>query len=1038
MTTKASPTSTVHTAGGVTHTLGTGTASGTLIGHNGRRVEVELHDVTVLPHIERNLISIPKLVKAGYGVYFHKTGAYIFDSDSKLVITGKFENDLFSVSFQPAGSPTDAVYFNTSKPAPLMTWHRRLGHLSLNALRWLAKHAVGIRFSDLHEEDCADCSEANIKRKPHPHLGNLSSAPGFGLHMDLDHADVRSIDQKQYSLTIVDDASRFVFCDPIRLKDDTKLIVQRKIALIERHTGQKVMWIRCDRGGEFMALRQWCESKGIAFTHSGAGEHAQNPVAERMHQNIQHKARAMMTTANWPESRWPHAYQYATEIVNVSPARANSHLTPYAIWHSKLPDYDATRTFGCLAVARKKPKNEKAPTIHRRGVRCVFTGLHPESKTYLLLRLSDLQPIDNYNVDFFEHQFPFYGDRLIPNDSSAHSSGKPAVTNSGNETANSGNSTEELPTSSSGNETSGSVRRSKRKITPSLKSLANFTAFCRVASPAEKLQALAAYVVHNADPNNRREAMKSANWFQWKQAEREELNSLLANCTWVLVDRKPEMNVIDTRWLYKTKLNPDGTIERYKCRLVARGFQEKAENLEDTYSSTLKMNSIRTVFAIAAIHKLLVHHLDIKTAFLYGKVTKETFLKQPPGYEDTERPNAVCRLIKSIYGLRSSPLIWLNELRSTLRACGFTQCVSDPCVLINERTGVITACYVDDLLLLGCNEEAMAEVKAKLASKYTLKDFGLCKRIVGLNVEWTEEGILLHSQSYIRSMLENFNMTECRSHPIPMNPGLRLAPVDRVFQEEHKELLHKLPYRALIGSLLYAVVTTRPDIAYAVSYLSRFNDCYTIDHWKAAKQVLRYLAGTRDLGLFFRYGEEGAAPTLELYSDADFAMCEDTRRSVGGTVVLLNGCVIGYSSRRHKMVTRSTCEAEYVQLSDSVSDSLWFSSLLGELGYPQNHVSVYEDNQSAIKLASTERITDRNRHIDIRYHQVREKVADGRVVLRYCNTTDMLADTMTKALHKGPFFAHRDGLGMRSLSHLTSQSTDQVGNSDCGPAAAQM
>lgn len=1033
---------TVHTAGGITHTLGAGAALGTLLGTAGRRVEVELRDTVLLPHIERNLLSVSKLAKAGFGTYFNHTGAYIFDTTGKLMLTGQLENDLYSLKFLPAATgPSGSSFFNKAKPAPLMTWHRRLGHLSLNAVRWLAKHAVGVRFSDTREEPCTDCAEANVKRKPHPHLGNMSDLPGVGLHLDLDHADVRSVDHKNYSLTVVDDASRFVFNHQLRLKDETKLVVQTMIERVERRTGRKVKWIRADRGGEFAALRTWCLDRGIEFQHSGTGEHSQNPVAERMHQNIQHKARAMMTTANWPRTRWPHAYRYAADIINLAPARANCHLSPYEIWFGKPPDYDAAKVFGCLAIARKK--SEKASTINNRGERCVFVGLHRESKTYLLLRLSDLKLMDDYNVEFFEENFPFQGDQ--PDTSEPEESGNGSETeDSGNEAAptDSGNedSGKAVTTGFSGKSDQEKVRnqiatttrrypRRTRTLTPKLKNVDTFSAFCQIASPAETLQALAVHLILNPDPKTRQQAMKSADWYHWEKAEKEELNSLLQNATWELVDERPEMDVIDTKWIYKTKLHPDGTIERRKCRLVARGFQERLEPHEDNYSSTLKMNSIRLVFALAAILHLIVHHLDIKTAFLYGKVNKDIYVRQPPGYLDANRPNAVCKLIKSLYGLRCSPQIWLSELRSTLRTCGFEQCVADPCIMINRQTGVIVACYVDDVLILARSVKCMSTVKRTLCAKYTVRDLGLCERIVGINVKWTTEGILLHCDTYVQRMLETFNMTNCRRTDIPMNSGLQLDPIDADFRTEAKILLDKLPYRALTGSLLYAVVTTRIDIAFAVSYLCRFNDSYSTSHWQAAKQVLRYLSSTSDTGLFYPYGNSDSVPKLEIYSDADYARCNQTRRSVGGTVVRLNGCVVGYSSRRHKCVTRSTCEAEYVQLSDSVTDALWFSSLLGELGFPQHGIVVHEDNQSTIKLASTERITERNKHIEVRHHHIREKVADGRIQLQYCSTQDMLADTLTKPLARPQFCTLRDKLGMRSASTM-NKIPDQVGKSE--------
>jgi hypothetical protein len=310
----------------------------------------------------------------------------------------------------------------------------------------------------------------------------------------------------------------------------------------------------------------------------------------------------------------------------------------------------------------------------------------------------------------------------------------------------------------------------------------------------------------------------------------------------------------------------------------------------------------------------------------------------------------------------------------------------------------------------------MVPLKQSLKSKYNLHDLGLCKRIVGINVEWTDEGIYLHSESYIRKILEGFNMLDCKPGKVPMYAGVDLSPTDEAFLTEHSTILAKLPYKALIGSLLYAALTTRMDIAFAVSYLSRFSTCYSDQHWRCAKHVLRYLQGTRRKGLFYPFADPSSIspPTLTLYADADFAHCKQTRRSTGGGQIYINDCLVGYSSRRQKIVTRSTCEAEYVQLADSVSDSIWFSTLLGELGFPQSKVKVYEDNQSTIKMASSTHINDRSKHIDIRHHHIREKVQDDTIELLYCPTEAQRADCLTKPLPQTTLEPLLQLSGMRS------------------------
>ena len=452
----------VSTAGGDTMPIGIGWANGKLIGNSEKDFEVSLQDITVLPNVERNLLSVSKLALAGYCSLFHATGAYIFDPNMNVILTAELVDNLYSLRFKVDDQDSNDAEVNGGKipaaisahksnnrsiddssdcstysedeldstddhddshyggftrifagsAASLWTWHRRLGHISVRAIKWLAK-TCGFKITDPQPGDgdpskCVDCAIANCKRKAHPSIRNRSNSKLHGIHFDLDHVSRRDVEGYRYNLLMVDDATRYKVSVPLKLKNDTMPAIVQFIRASERRSGLKVKFVRCDRGTEFKPLRQWCKKRGISFETAGTGEHFQNPVAERGHQTIQSLARAMMTTANWPRNRWTHAYSYATEVANRTKATPDSDVTPWEHWHERPVDHNRLKTFGCLVIARVRVKGrDKGPKIHNCGIECVFVGLHPESKTYKLLRLDTMKPYDDYNAEFFEYRFPF-------------------------------------------------------------------------------------------------------------------------------------------------------------------------------------------------------------------------------------------------------------------------------------------------------------------------------------------------------------------------------------------------------------------------------------------------------------------------------------------------------------------------------------------------------------------------------------------------------------------------------------------------------
>jgi hypothetical protein len=370
----------------------------------------------------------------------------------------------------------------------------------------------------------------------------------------------------------------------------------------------------------------------------------------------------------------------------------------------------------------------------------------------------------------------------------------------------------------------------------------------------------------------------------WRTAMDEEFKSLLENQTWELVECPLGVKPVPMKWVYKIKRNGDGSVECFKARLVAKGFlQKQGVDFEEVYAPVSKQTTVRALLAVCAEKDLELEQLDVKTAFLNGHLEEEIYMQQAQGYEEGS-PTMVCKLRRAIYGLRQAPRAWYLRLKEEMEKLGWTVSGADPALFTRrEEGGVFYALvYVDDILMTGPKDSLVMErLKAELTETFDIRDLGESSYFLGMEIERKrDEGtIKLSHKKLTGEILNRFKMSEAKGRSVLLSQGEKLTrdgePLDT---DEHH-------YQELIGSLLYLSVCTRPDIAYAVGALSRYMSAPTTDHWRAAMGILRYLAGTRDLGIVF--GKGGLIP--EGYVDADYAEEVDTRRSTTGYVFILAG-----------------------------------------------------------------------------------------------------------------------------------------------------
>ncbi len=521
-------------------------------------------------------------------------------------------------------------------------------------------------------------------------------------------------------------------------------------------------------------------------------------------------------------------------------------------------------------------------------------------------------------------------------------------------------------------------------------------------------------VIEPKEPNSVAEALGGPQRQQWLKAMKEEFSNHVRLGTFRAVERPTQQRVIGSRWVFKLKRNSSGEIVRFKCRWVALGYLQKAGvDFEETYAAVMKMKTARALVALAVEHRLQLFSADIVAAFLEGPIDKEVYVELPKGFLKPG-DQRVGRLQKALYGCRQAPRAFWLELSKYLLKIGFHQTKSDPCLFRRvEADGkpTLVGVYVDD-----CEIAATVSAKNRLIKQLrerfdAVKDLGALNEILGIKVIRGSDGSVHLSQpGFIVRLLQLAKLQDATTRPIPMQPGLNLTKSMAPTTDEERLAMRDLPYRSILGSLLYLALGTRPDIAFAVSFLARFSADPGLAHWKALKNLLRYLKGSALHGI--RYSRKGST-NFDSFADADWAGSLDDRKSVTGWLIRLGGAPICWQSQKQSCVALSTMEAELIALAACSSEALWWRSLLSEIGFSQIGPSViHDDNQSCIAFAHNYGPLKRARHIDLRYHFIRDEIAKGKLKLRYVPSAHNLADILTKPLGTAVFRRLRTELGI--------------------------
>ena len=979
--------------------------------------EVSLQNVYHVPGMRKNLLSVAQLTSSGHFVLFGPRDVKVYQD---LKISGMPTMEGRRLESVYVMSAESAYVDKTRKNETADLWHMRLGHVSYSKLSVMMKKSMlkGLPQFDVRTDTvCAGCQYGKAHQLPYEESKFRAKEP-----LELVHSDVfgpvkqPSVGGMRYMVTFIDDFSRYVWVFFMKEKSDTFSKFKEFRETIEGEVGKKIICLRTDNGGEYTSNEffQYLRDCRIRHQFTCANTPQQNGVAERKNRHLAEVCRSMLHAKNVPGRFWAEAMRTAAHVINKLPQPRLEFVSPFEkLWDMK-PTVSFFRVFGCVCYVFVP--NHLRSKFDKKAVRCIFVGYDSQRKGWKCCDPTIGRCYTSRDVVFDEASSWWSSEKEVLSNSKEFEEKlqqkmgeqTPQILSSSHEAEDSyddDNIEQEVTQNPwqtgvyyQPDEEGGPI---ETEVSTPQSQLRRST---RIRKPNPKYANAAIEEEASVkEPDTFEEASQNSEWIK---AMEEEITALEQNQTWDLVPKPRDVKAISCKWVYKIKRRPDGSIERYKARLVARGFsQQYGLDYDETFSPVAKLTTVRVLLALAANKDWNLWQMDVKNAFLHGELDREIYMIQPMGFHNQDHPEHVCKLRKALYGLKQAPRAWYGKIAEFLTQSGYSVTPADSSLFVKANGGrlAIVLVYVDDLIITGDDEAEILRTKENLSVRFQMKELGQLKHFLGLEVDRTQEGIFLCQQNYSKDLLKKFGMLECKPISTPMEPNGKLC------AHEGKDLEDALMYRQLVGSLIYLTLT-RPDISYAVGVMSRYMQNPKKSHLEAVRRILRYVKSTANYGILYKKGEDCK---LVGYCDADYAGDHDTRRSTTGYVFKLGSGAISWCSKRQPTVSLSTTEAEYRASAMAAQESTWLIQLMNDLHQRVDYaVPLYCDNQSAVRLAENPVFHARTKHVEVHYHFIREKVLQEEIEMRRIKTDDQIADLFTKGLNASKFENFRRQFGM--------------------------
>lgn len=940
---------------------GKGDASVVLNDDEGCAHNVLLKNALCIPSYSQDIFSVRSAVDQGVSVAFTPESSDLVTENGTRFNVQKSNNLYYLYNVNHAKKKTRS----------LQDWHEVLGHCNIKDVLNLENAVEGMTISSKSNFNCESCIKGKMceyrNRSPDLKAKNVLDL----VHCDLaGPIDPEARDGFRYAAVFVDDYSGAVFVYLLRKKSDT--IVAAKKFLSDVAPQGNVKCIRSDNGTEFTnnEFQNLMLNNNIKHEFSAPYSAFQNGTAERSWRSIFEMTRCLLIDAELPKSLWGYAVKASAYIRNRC-YNNRTKGTAYESFTKNKPNISNMHTFGskCFSLVQDKKK------LDPRSVEGIFVGYDHDSPAYLVY-YPDKNIVRRVRCVKFVTESNKSNDIIsdVPNVELIDTTD---------------------PVNDVANDISDNIKRNPVRTRNKPHYLSDFvTEDDKEMSKIAKCSVDYCYRVANI-PKDYNEAIDSPQSGRWKSAMIDEMNALKENDTFTKTILPEGKSTISSKWVYSVKTGINNE-DKFKARLVARGFNQR-EGLDytETFSPTAKIVSIRMLLQLAVNNDFSIHQMDVKSAYLNAKLDEELYLDVPDGFNN-DKPmsdNVVWKLNKSLYGLKQSGRNWNIVFHSFISNLEFNQSMSDPCVyskyVDNSLTVIIV--FVDDVLIASDDLQSINDVKTALSNEFKMKDLGCMSYFLGIDFSFENDSINMNQARCIDKVLDRFNMTECKPKIIPCDPS-----IVKLSANDSQEMSDCKLYQEIVGSLIYLMSCSRPDITYIVSKLSQFMSNPTKAHFNAAKDVLRYLKGTKDY--FLKFTKSTNNIKITGFCDSDWAGSFD-RKSISGYAFHLSddGPLISYKSKKQNVVALSSCEAEYIAMTVAIQEAKFLSQLLADMSCSNKQsVLLFVDNQGAINLAKNPIHHQRSKHIDVKYHFIRSEIMNKFIEVKYVPTNENVADVFTK------------------------------------------
>lgn len=1000
---------------------------------------VTLNNVSYVPDLKYNLISVGKMAEAGASITYSNSGAHISIGDKTIALQSIGNNAVFGLQVNRMMEASTAL--DVGKTIDVSKAHSLFGHASEDTTRKTAA-LYGLKVTGTMDL-CDACATAKAKQKNVNKVGSSTTRPGERLYVDISSVSATSIGGSKFMIMIVDDYSNMKWSKFIKAKSD---LCDNVLPFIKELTsnGITVSSIRMDNAGENKQFGNSVKELGIKVEYTAPNTPQQNGVVERAIATIVSRGRAMMIHAGLPielkENLWAECFSTSTKLSNTL-AKSDKNASPYELFYGKEKELRWLRnlkSFGLIGYAANRA-NIKSK-LSDRASKVMFIGYSDdhEGDCFRLYKLETRSVILSRDVRWSEKLYGQYMNQSTMDDEEELSDTQ-GVQNEVHQMVPTPNQVAVQP------QTNGRVLRSGRVIgTQADKDLyavhgskgaaaiqrqyavreeeakEAVEAFETTVDPLEEAVeqvdlALVSCVNSTlGEPKSYTEAMLRADKEEWIKAVKQEYKNIKEKHVWKVIKRSEiqgRCSVLKTRWVFKVK--NDG---RYRARLVVKGYNQiPGVDYTESHSPVANDVTIRLLLILAFTYFWICETIDVETAFLYGVLKEDVYIEIPEGFNEYSgmiaTADEIAKLLQALYGLVQACRVWSNTFIAFLISIGFKRSMADPCLLWRSDVNgfVVLLVYVDDCMVCGSKEGVKSCIK-DIKKRFNISEMGKMNEFVGAKYFRTNNGYSVSQLEMVNGFETIFDIAG-EKPSTPAVPGLILlkSTVDSIRLSDEQQTM----YRSGVGKLLYLTKLSRPDMSCAVRELATHMDGADMEHWKALHRALAYAANTKYSGLHLEPKKE-FEHRIYAFSDSNYASNKDTRRSVTGYAIYYNGALVSWKSKSQDTVTMSSTEAEYIAAATCAMEMVFVKQIIESIQFEVKLPMVlYVDNTSAIALARNFSTSGRTKHIEVRHHFIRELNEKGDLKMEFVSTDDNTSDIMTKGNTLNKYDTHSVGLGVK-------------------------